>query len=156
CCGSGTILTEALRAGWNEVRGADIDPGAIEAAGRNAAGARLAVGDAREIDLGTPSMDACVSNLPFGQRYGGRRDMSAWLRAVLAELGRVSRPRGPRGPARSRDLPWSRPSGAPPHGPGADHAARDEDNHLGLRPHLLVTPMPAARPEAQPGACGQP
>lgn len=94
CCGSGTILSEALQAGWNEVYGADIDPDAIDTARYNARGARLAVGDARKIDLDPDSVDACVSNLPFGQQYEVQGDMDKWLRSVLAEMARVTRPEG--------------------------------------------------------------
>jgi hypothetical protein len=41
CCGSGTILSEAIDAGWDTVCGADIDPCAVEIARRNARGARF-------------------------------------------------------------------------------------------------------------------
>jgi tRNA G10 N-methylase Trm11 len=94
CCGSGTILSEAIDAGWETVYGADIDPCAVVIAHRNAPGARFSVGDARNIDLDDESMDACVSNLPFGKQYDVQGDMGKWLRAVLSELARVTRPGG--------------------------------------------------------------
>ena len=94
CCGSGTILSEAIDAGWNKVYGADIDPRAVEIAHRNARGVRYRVGDARNIDLDEESMDACVSNLPFGKQYAVQGDMETWLRAVLTELARVTRSGG--------------------------------------------------------------
>ena len=94
CCGSGTILSEAIDAGWNKVYGADIDPRAVEIAHRNARGVRYRVGDARNIDLDEESMDACVSNLPFGRQYDVQGDMDRWLRAVLGELARVTRSGG--------------------------------------------------------------
>jgi tRNA G10 N-methylase Trm11 len=94
CCGSGTILSEAIDAGWDTVCGADIDPCAVEIARRNARGARFCVGDARNIDLDDESMDACVSNLPFGKQYDVQGDMDTWLRAVLGELARVTRSGG--------------------------------------------------------------
>jgi hypothetical protein len=37
---------------------------------------------------------ASVSNLPFGQRYGVQGDPHGWLRSVLGELTRVTRPGG--------------------------------------------------------------
>jgi 23S rRNA G2445 N2-methylase RlmL len=94
CCGSGTILNEATRAGWNEIYGADIAPDAIDVARYNAPGAHLSVGDARKINHPPGSVDACVSNLPFGQQYGVQDDMGHWLRDVLVEMIRVTRPDG--------------------------------------------------------------
>jgi 23S rRNA G2445 N2-methylase RlmL len=91
CCGSGTILRELLAAGW-EGRGLDIDPDAVRAARRNAPGAEVRVGDARRLELADQSVAACVSNLPFGRRYRIQGDMHAWLRSVLGEMVRVTRP----------------------------------------------------------------
>jgi 23S rRNA G2445 N2-methylase RlmL len=93
CCGSGTILREALAAGW-EARGLDIDPDAVRAARRNAPGADVRVGDARSLELADQSVAACVSNLPFGQQYSIQGDMHVWLRSVLGEMARVTRPGG--------------------------------------------------------------
>jgi 23S rRNA G2445 N2-methylase RlmL len=93
CCGSGTILGEALAATW-EAKGFDIDPGAVEIARRNAPGADVRVGDARRLDLADGSVGACVSNLPFGHQYAVQGEMQAWLRLVLEEMARVTRPAG--------------------------------------------------------------
>ncbi len=93
CCGSGTILGEAVAAGWS-AKGRDIDPEAVTAARRNVPGAEVRVGDARALELGDATVGACVSNLPFGQRYGVHGDMDAWLRSVLGEVVRVTRPGG--------------------------------------------------------------
>jgi 23S rRNA G2445 N2-methylase RlmL len=93
CCGSGTILREALAAG-GEARGLDIDPDAVRAARRNAPGADVRVGDARSLELADQNVAACVSNLPFGQQYSVQGDMHAWLRSVLREMTRVTRPGG--------------------------------------------------------------
>lgn len=93
CCGSGTILREALAAGW-DARGLDIDPDAVRAARRNAPGADVRVGDARSLELADRSVAACVSNLPFGRQYSVQGDIHAWLRSVLREMARVTRPGG--------------------------------------------------------------
>jgi 23S rRNA G2445 N2-methylase RlmL len=93
CCGSGTILAEAAGVGWR-ARGVDIDPGAIRAARQNAPKARVTLGDARRLELGDQSVDACVSNLPFGLQYGVQGGMEGWLGTVLGELNRVTRPGG--------------------------------------------------------------
>jgi tRNA G10 N-methylase Trm11 len=93
CCGSGTILAEAAQVGW-QARGVDIDPEAIRATHQNAPKAQVNLGDARRLELGDQSMDACVSNLPFGLQYEVQGGMEGWLRAVLGELNRVTRPGG--------------------------------------------------------------
>ena len=93
CCGSGTILGEALAAGWR-ARGLDIDPEAVRAARRNAPGADVRLGDARNLEVADHGVGACVSNLPFGQRYSVQGDPHGWLGSVLGELARVTRPGG--------------------------------------------------------------
>jgi len=94
CCGSGTILGEALAAGW-AAEGADIDPRAVQVAARNAAGASVQLGDARELLLADDCVGACVCDLrPAAQPSqvpGGWQD---WVRRVLAELSRVTRSGG--------------------------------------------------------------
>jgi 23S rRNA G2445 N2-methylase RlmL len=93
CCGSGTILAEAARAGWR-AEGLDIDPEAVRIARRNAPGVPVAQGDVRELGNPDGSVDACVSNLPFGKQFDVQQDMSKWLRIALAELTRVTRSAG--------------------------------------------------------------
>jgi tRNA G10 N-methylase Trm11 len=93
CCGSGTVLGEALAAGWR-ARGLDLDPEAVRAARRNVPGADVRVGDARGLEVADHGVGASVSNLPFGQRYGVQGDLDDWLRSVLGELARVTRPGG--------------------------------------------------------------
>ncbi len=93
CCGSGTILAEAATAGW-QARGTDIDPQAVRTAARNAPGAVAGQGDARCLGYGDQSVGACVSNLPFGKQFTVQQDMTGWLKAVLAELERVTAPGG--------------------------------------------------------------
>jgi len=94
CCGSGTILGEALAAGWADVRGGDIDPAAVEITHRNVPRAAVEQWDARKLDLADSSVAAVVSNLPFGQQFDVPGSMSAWLGQVLAELARVTRTGG--------------------------------------------------------------
>jgi tRNA G10 N-methylase Trm11 len=48
----------------------------------------------QQIGLDVDRVDACVSNLPFGQQYQVQEDMDIWLRVVLAELARVTRTGG--------------------------------------------------------------
>jgi 23S rRNA G2445 N2-methylase RlmL len=93
CCGSGTILEEAAELGWKPV-GRDIDPDAVALAARNVSRAAVAEGDARRLDLADGSVDAVVSNLPFGRQFGVDGDMNDWLRSVLDEMVRVTRPGG--------------------------------------------------------------
>jgi SAM-dependent methyltransferase len=93
CCGSGTILGEAADAGWQAV-GSDIDPSAVEIARHNVADADVRHGDARKLQFADASIGACVSNLPFGQQYSVQGDMTTWLRTVMSEMERVTRPGG--------------------------------------------------------------
>lgn len=92
CCGSGTIVAEARAVGWTAL-GRDIDPDAVSIARRNVRSARFEIGDARELPYDDASIDAVVSNLPFGRQYTVD-DQQGWQRAVLAEVARVTRPGG--------------------------------------------------------------
>jgi tRNA G10 N-methylase Trm11 len=94
CCGAGTILSQALAAGWADVQGSDIDPAAVEIARRNAPLAGVIEGDARSIDLPDESVGAVVSSLPSGQRYEVGGSMRTWMGAVLGEMTRVTGPGG--------------------------------------------------------------
>ena len=94
CCGSGTILGEALAAGWQVVRGGDIDPQAVEIAKRNVPPATVVQRDVRRLDLPDASVGAVVSNFPFGQQYEVQAEMTTWLAHALAEIARVIRPGG--------------------------------------------------------------
>jgi SAM-dependent methyltransferase len=93
CCGSGTLLAEGIAAGW-DCRGTDIDAGAVKTARRNAPRARVATGDVRHVDRPDGSVDACVSNLPFGRRFEVQGDPTAWMAAALGEMTRVTRAGG--------------------------------------------------------------
>ncbi|MGH3156862.1 MAG: TRM11 family SAM-dependent methyltransferase [Streptosporangiaceae bacterium] len=93
CCGSGTLLAEGIAAGWTAY-GSDIDTGAVKTAKRNVPKAHIGTGDVRHIDRPDGSVDACVSNLPFGQQFEVKGDMGDWLAAALSEMTRVTRPGG--------------------------------------------------------------
>jgi len=93
CCGSGTILAEAVAAGWSAT-GLDIDPSAVAIARDNVARASVAVGDVRTMDFPDASAAGCVTNLPFGRQHRVPGEMNAWLRAALRQIARVTRPGG--------------------------------------------------------------
>ncbi|MGH3769923.1 MAG: hypothetical protein ACRDRW_00750 [Pseudonocardiaceae bacterium] len=71
CCGSGTLLEEALSAGW-QAAGSDLDP---------------------DLPHDDATFDAVVSNLPFGRQFPVQ-DPARWLRQALPEMARVTRPGG--------------------------------------------------------------
>lgn len=81
CCGTGTVLAEALAAGWM-AEGTESDPELAAAA--RAAGAKVAEGHAHEILEPDATVDACVSRLRPGT---GDRELAA----ALAEMSRVTR-----------------------------------------------------------------
>jgi 23S rRNA G2445 N2-methylase RlmL len=89
-CGSGTILLEAVAAGW-QAAGSDIDPDAVGAALDNGA-PEVTAADARSLPLAEASVAAAVSNLPFGDAYELPADPGAWFAPVLTEIVRVTRP----------------------------------------------------------------
>jgi 23S rRNA G2445 N2-methylase RlmL len=112
CCGSGTIVQEALAAGW-DAQGSDVDHEAVSAARANVAGAVIQRADALDLPHPDGAFDAVVTNLPFGRQFrpaterarrpGGRgaadgntagQSSAAWIRGVLREAARVTRPGG--------------------------------------------------------------
>jgi len=94
CCGCGTILGEAVAAGWTDVRGGDIDADAVEMTHRNVPRATTEQGDARHLDLADAPVTAVVSNLPFGRQFDVPGSMPVWLSQTLSEMARVTRPDG--------------------------------------------------------------
>lgn len=92
CCGSGTILQEALSTGWEAV-GSDVDADAVAVARDNAPQAFVDVGDVLQLPHDDASFDAVVSNLPFGRQFQVD-DPSRWVRRALSEMARVTRPGG--------------------------------------------------------------
>ncbi len=92
CCGSGTILAEALSAGWEAV-GSDLDPEAVAIARDNVPRAVVDRADVLDLPHEDATFDAVVSNLPFGRQFLVE-DPARWVRQALAEMARVTRPGG--------------------------------------------------------------
>jgi tRNA G10 N-methylase Trm11 len=93
CCGSGTIAAEAGAAGWR-AWASDIDDEAVTAARVNAPEAVVRQADVRDLPYQAGEFDAVVTNLPFGRQFRVGSGRDAWLRAVLREAARVTRPGG--------------------------------------------------------------
>jgi len=93
CCGFGTILAEALAAGW-AAEGTDIDESAVDVVARHVPAARVELGDARELLLPDECVGACVSRLPSGRRFQLPGAWQDWAGAVLIEMSRVTRTGG--------------------------------------------------------------
>ncbi|HEY4028115.1 MAG TPA: methyltransferase domain-containing protein [Candidatus Dormibacteraeota bacterium] len=95
CCGSGTILREALDAG-HTVIGMDVAAEALAAARANLPrGALLLRADAAALPLRAGAAGAVVSNPPFGRQHALAPDATRWLRSMFAELERVVAGGGP-------------------------------------------------------------
>jgi tRNA G10 N-methylase Trm11 len=92
CCGSGTILEEALSVGW-EATGSDLDPNAVAIARQNVSQAVVDRADVLDLSHDDATFDAVVSNLPFGRQFPVA-DPARWLRQALTEMARVTRPGG--------------------------------------------------------------
>ena len=89
CCGTGTILAEALAAGWDAL-GSDLDPEAVAIAHENVPQAAVDRADVLDLPHPDATVDAVVSNLPFGRQFQ-IEDPARWLRRALAEMARVTR-----------------------------------------------------------------
>jgi tRNA (guanine6-N2)-methyltransferase len=98
-CGAGTILFERAHLGrYALLLGGDIDPTAVADARANA-GARykpieLRKWDAAALPLGASSVDAIVSNLPWGARVGSHRENPHLYPRLLAEFKRLLKESG--------------------------------------------------------------
>ena len=90
-CGTGSVLREALAAGWLPV-GGDLDPAAVSASRRNIGARSLFVADVRSLPLQHSSVFAVASNLPFGKQYQVQGRPRRWFEATLEELARVLAP----------------------------------------------------------------
>jgi SAM-dependent methyltransferase len=89
CCGSGTIVREALEAGRRAI-GADLSAEAVAAARANLPPAAVLLrADAVALPLRAAMMGAVVSNPPFGRRHPLVVEPSRWLRAAFDEFERV-------------------------------------------------------------------
>jgi 23S rRNA G2445 N2-methylase RlmL len=123
-CGAGTILVEAAAlVPSGVVCGGDIDPSALETAQANlqAAGipaeltelneefdlrqlavannaetpiALLYQGDATDLRLGDRTVDAVLSNLPWGKQVTAETDLALLYRGILTTIERVLAPGG--------------------------------------------------------------
>ncbi len=93
CCGSGTIASEAIAAGW-EAWASDIDDGAVRTAAVNVPQAVIRRSDARDLPYRDGEFDAVVSNLPFGQQFRLDAERGDWMSSVLREAARVTGPGG--------------------------------------------------------------
>jgi len=105
CCGSGTIVREALADGRRAI-GADLASDALAAARANLpAGTALVRADAAALPVASRAVGAVVTNPPFGRQHAQAGDPARWLRAAFAEFRRVVEPGGlvvllhPRSPA---------------------------------------------------------
>lgn len=92
CCGSGTIVREALEQGRRAL-GADVSAEAVAAARANLPpGAALLRADASALPLRSGAVGAVVTNPPFGRRHVLAEDPARWLRAAFHEFRRVVAP----------------------------------------------------------------
>ncbi|MFN8529101.1 MAG: methyltransferase domain-containing protein [Anaerolineae bacterium] len=90
-CGAGTILLEAAFYGARAI-GGDRDPAAVSAATDNGAPS-VSLWDARQLPLARASLDAVISNMPWGKQID--LDDPARLYAdAFAEMRRAVRPGG--------------------------------------------------------------
>jgi SAM-dependent methyltransferase len=94
CCGTGTIVGEALAAGWSAI-GSDMDRTALSAARANLPrSVSLVRADAARLPFRSGTMGAVVANLPFGRRHALPFAPERWLRSAMAEFERVVTPGG--------------------------------------------------------------
>jgi tRNA G10 N-methylase Trm11 len=99
-CGSGTVLTEAIQMGVNDVVGSDINPEAVKSTEQNIAwlkeqgsaakSVRIFTSDARHVgqQLGPASIDAVVAETFLGPPRNGREKRSE-LQKTLSDLSRL-------------------------------------------------------------------
>jgi putative RNA methylase family UPF0020 len=93
CCAAGTILAEAVVAGWT-AEGTDVAESAVAAAVRHVPAASIELGDARELLLPDACVGACVSRLPSGRRLRAAGEWQDFAGTVLTEMSRVTRSGG--------------------------------------------------------------
>jgi 23S rRNA G2445 N2-methylase RlmL len=97
CCGAGTILIEAGVMGALPI-GGDIEVEAAAASRANfsnaAVRALMAVWDARRLPLDDESVDAIVTNMPWGRQVTIQPASDEFYATVCGEMERVLRPGG--------------------------------------------------------------
>jgi 23S rRNA G2445 N2-methylase RlmL len=95
-CGAGTILAERLAVQRDAlVLGGDLEPAALRSAAANLrrlGQPLLARWDAGHLPLRNESVDALVTNPPFGKQLGLPEEITGLYRRVLEETHRVLRP----------------------------------------------------------------
>jgi tRNA (guanine6-N2)-methyltransferase len=98
-CGSGTILLERAAARRHGLLlGGDIDPAAVKATlanfGPRHKPVRIERMDARKLPLEDRSVDAYVTNLPWGHQIATASELPTMYSSLLKEAVRVVRPAG--------------------------------------------------------------
>ncbi|XP_029927182.1 THUMP domain-containing protein 2 [Myripristis murdjan] len=97
-CGVGTILIEAAQEHKHtSFLGVDIDDGQLQRASENVVFADLSnrihllKASSMELPLPSASVDAVVSDVPFGRKFGTKTHMAANLPLILTEMERILR-----------------------------------------------------------------
>lgn len=99
-CGAGTILRERAEAGGARRRaarilGGDVGAAAVAASGVNAGKqAMLARWDATRLPLRDATIDAVITNPPYGRQHEATPGVERLYRRALREIARVLRPGG--------------------------------------------------------------
>ncbi len=97
CCGSGTILLEALALG-RRIIGGDLDAEALDAArqGADAVGVSLPLGrwDMRALPFASASVPSIVANLPWGKQVEVEGSLEVFYADACREIERVLAPGG--------------------------------------------------------------
>ena len=98
-CGSGTLLVEAglgAEPGTITLTGCDQAPAALACSAQNVAAAELAAelfeADAAATGLAENSVDAFLSDPPWGDAVGSHKDNAALYPALLTECARIAAP----------------------------------------------------------------
>ena len=97
CCGTGTVAIEAAIAGATVIA-SDIDPDAVAATNQRAALAGVPVDtrveDAHHLSLPDGSVDAIITNPPWGRQTVLDDEVPTFAHALAGEMSRVLRPSG--------------------------------------------------------------
>lgn len=93
CCGSGTIISEAVPIGARAL-GGDLDLAALAAARINAGGGRVTQWDARQLPIPAASVARIVTNLPWGRQVTIDAALADFYAEVSREMQRVIKPSG--------------------------------------------------------------